>query len=82
MSRSKWKGPYFKSLNLKKNKKIIELQRNFEIIPGFVGKSVITHTGKKFVKITLTEDMIGNKIGEFAPTRSRFEFKKKKKKTK
>lgn len=80
MSRSKWKGPYFKSLSLKNNKKIIELQRNFEIIPEFVGKSIITHTGKKFIKITLTEDMIGNKIGEFASTRSRFEFKKKKKK--
>lgn len=79
MSRSKWKGPYFKSNDLKNNK-ILEFKRNFEIIPIFVGKSVKIHTGKKFVKITLTEDMVGHKIGEFSPTRSKFEFKKKKKK--
>lgn len=80
MTRSKWKGPYFKSVKFKNNKKILELKRNFEIIPEFVGKSIKIHTGKKFVKISVTEDMIGHKIGEFSPTRSKFEFKKKNKK--
>lgn len=80
MSRSKWKGPFFKSNSLKSKTKIQELKRNFEIIPKFVGHSIKVHTGKKFMKITLTEDMVGHKIGEFSPTRARFEFKKKKKK--
>jgi ribosomal protein S19 len=38
------------------------------------------HSGKKLVPLTLTDDMIGHKIGEFVPTRAKFEFKKKKKK--
>ena len=80
MSRSKWKGPFFKTETFKNNNKIQELKRNFEIIPQFVGSSIQVHNGKKFIKITLTEDMIGHKIGEFFPTRTRFEFKKKKKK--
>lgn len=81
MSRSKWKGPFFKvNKNLKDNKKVLELKRNFEIIPKLVGQSIKVHTGKKFMKITLTEDMIGYKVGEFSPTRVKFEFKKKKKK--
>ena len=80
MSRSKWKGPSFKDNKLTHNNKIQELKRNSEIIPQFVGRSIKTYNGKKFIKITLTEDMIGHKIGEFSPTRARFEFKKKKKK--
>ena len=80
MSRSKWKGPYFKPNDLKNNKRILELKRNFEIIPRLIGKSIKVHTGKKFVKITIIENMVGHKIGEFSPTRSKFEFKKKKKK--
>ena len=80
MSRSKWKGPYFKSFDLKNKKKIQEIKRNFEITPEFVGKSIKIHTGKKFIKVLLTENMVSHKVGEFSPTKSKFEFKKKKKK--
>ena len=60
MSRSKWKGPFFKTKNLRTVEKTQEFKRNFEIIPKFVGQSVMVHTGKKFIKIILTEDMILN----------------------
>lgn len=78
MSRSKWKGPYFKSI--KTNKKVQTINKKFTIIPQFVGYSVKVYTGKKFIKINITEEMTGHKIGEFIPTREKFEFKKKKKK--
>ena len=82
MSRVKWKGPYFKLNDLKNKKKIIQLKRNFEIIPQLVGNTVNIYNGRKFIKVLLTEDMIGHKIGEFSPTREKFDFKKKKKKKK
>ena len=80
MNRSKWKGPYFKSKKVKNNNKVQTLQRSFEIIPQLVGSTIQLHNGRKFAKLLLTEEMIGHKIGEFSPTREKFEFKKKKKK--
>jgi small subunit ribosomal protein S19 len=82
MSRSKWKGPYFKKNNFKTRNKIQEIEKKFTIIPFFVGSYVKVYTGKKFIKINITENMIGHKIGEFIPTRERFEFKKNKKQKK
>jgi len=78
MKRSKWKGPLIKPKDLKK--KLLILPRNYTIISQVVGLVCDVHSGKKFVKLSLTEDPIGHKIGEFVPTRERFEFKKKKKK--
>ena len=78
MKRSKWKGPLIKSKDLKK--KLPILPRDYTIISQVVGVACNVHSGKKFVKLNLTEEMIGHKIGEFVPTRERFEFKKKKKK--
>jgi len=77
MKRSKWKGPFFKQNRT--NKKIKTLPRNYEITSRIVGLSCNVHTGKKFVKLTLVDEMIGHKLGEFVPTRDKFEFKKKKK---
>lgn len=78
MSRSKWKGPYtnYKTLEIKK-KKIVN--RNFEIVPQFVGLTFQIYNGKNFIDVTVTEDMINHKFGEFVPTRGKFSYKKKNK---
>ena len=81
MGRSKWKGPY-SVISETGNEKLKELPRNFEIVPSIVGQNFKAYNGKKFLKVSINFDMIGHKIGEFCPTRERFEFKKKKKKTK
>lgn len=81
MSRSKWKGPYINSnTKLKSTDKQLIKPRSFEITSNVIGNSFNVHTGNSFIKINITEDMIGHKIGEFVPTRKKFIFKKKKKK--
>ena len=53
------------------NKKPIKTwSRNSTIIPDFVGHSFMIHNGKSFIPITISEEMVGHKLGEFAPTRS------------
>ena len=78
MSRSVWKGPFVDESLIKKvdklknepNKKPIKTwSRNSTIIPDFVGKSFLIHNGKSFIPITISEEMVGHKLGEFAPTR-------------
>lgn len=78
MKRAKWKGPLIKSRDLKNRLPL--LPRTYEITSQVVGLTCNVHSGKKFVKLTLNDEMIGHKVGEFVPTRERFEFKKKKKK--
>jgi len=78
MKRSKWKGPLIKPKNSKSN--LLLLPRNYEITSKIVGLTCNVHSGKKFIKLNLNDEMIGHKVGEFVPTRERFEFKKKKKK--
>lgn len=78
MKRSKWKGPFVKPKDLQK--KLPHLPRNYGITAQLVGLVCNVHSGKKFIKLNLTDEMIGHKVGEFVPTRERFEFKKKKKK--
>jgi len=46
--------------------------RKSTIIPDFVGVSFLIYNGKKFIPITISEDMVGHKLGEFAPTRTFF----------
>jgi small subunit ribosomal protein S19 len=81
MSRSQYKEPFLiKSLlseKIRKNKKI--WSRNSIITPQFVGLSFKVYQGKRFINIKVTEEMIGHKFGEFAPTRQRQHKKKKKK---
>ena len=79
MKRSKWKGPFVKNSNTSTDKLPL-FSRNFEITSSVVGLTGNVYSGKKLVKINLTDEMIGHKVGEFAPTREKFEFKKKKKK--
>ena len=79
MTRSVWKGPFVHPSLLKKidkikgssNKKPIKpWSRNSTIIPEFVGHSFLIHNGKSFIPITVSEEMVGHKLGEFSPTRT------------
>ena len=76
MSRSVWKGPFVESSLLKKveklknsKKPIKTWSRKSTIIPDFIGISFLVYNGKKFIPITISEDMVGHKLGEFSPTR-------------
>ncbi len=79
MSRSIKKGPYvhpslekkIEAMNAKNEKKVIKTwSRSSTILPSFVGHTIAVHDGRKHVPIFLTEDMVGHKLGEFAPTRT------------
>jgi len=81
MTRSKWKGPYINILHLsklKKNHNNLIAPRNCEITPKCVGLTFRTHNGKNYTEVTVTDEMVGHKFGEFSSTRSRFTLKKKK----
>ena len=78
MSRSVWKGPFVDPSLIKKVEKeknetssrpIKTWSRKSTIIPDFVGVTFLIHNGKKFISITISEDMVGHKLGEFSPTR-------------
>ena len=78
MARSVWKGPFVEESLIKKvekqknqpNKKPIKTwSRKSTIIPDFVGISFLIYNGKKFIPITVSEDMVGHKFGEFSPTK-------------
>jgi small subunit ribosomal protein S19 len=86
MSRVKWKGPYIqkniiKSILVKKNinKELKTCSRKSIITPKFVGLNFLIYNGKSFLKLKISEEMIGHKLGEFSPTRKQFTFKKKNK---
>jgi len=79
MSRSLKKGPYIdpniekKIAEMNKNgeKKVIKTwARSSTIYPDMVGHTIAVHDGRKHVPIYITEDMVGHKLGEFAPTRT------------
>lgn len=74
-----------KVASLKDKKKSSSLKtwsRSSTIISDFVGLRFRIHDGKDFFPLLITPEMVGSKLGEFAPTRARYEFKKKKKKKK
>ncbi|MDR3021154.1 MAG: 30S ribosomal protein S19 [Clostridiales bacterium] len=78
MSRSLKKGPFVQERLFKRvtsmaqgDKKIIKTwSRSSTIFPEFVGFTIAVHDGKKHVPVYCTEDMVGHKLGEFAPTRT------------
>ena len=79
MARSVWKGPFVDGYLLKKvdaahasgRKSVIKTwSRRSTILPQFVGLNFGVHNGKKFIPVLVTEDMVGHKLGEFAPTRT------------
>ncbi|KAJ1988031.1 mitochondrial ribosomal small subunit component [Dimargaris cristalligena] len=85
MTRSVWKGPYF--VNFPNLKQAIERNipiktdvRACTILPSFVGARFLIHNGNKYLPLAVTEDMVGRKLGEFAPTRGRFSYRQTKNK--
>ena len=79
MSRSTKKGPYVQPVLLKRvmqmneagEKRILKTwSRSSTIFPEFVGHTFAVHDGRKHVPVYVTEDMVGHKLGEFAPTRT------------
>ena len=79
MSRSVKKGPYVEArllkrveeLNAANDKKVLKTwSRASTIFPQMVGHTIAVHDGRKHVPVYITEDMVGHKLGEFAPTRT------------
>ncbi len=79
MTRSVWKGPFVGGFLLKKAEKVRQSSRNeiikiwsrrSTILPQFVGLTFGVYNGQKHIPVSVTEDMIGHKFGEFSPSRS------------
>ena len=79
MSRSIKKGPYVEKALMKRivemnkagNKTVVKTwSRSSTIFPDFVGHTIAVHDGRKHVPVYVTADMVGHKLGEFAPTRT------------
>ena len=79
MGRSVKKGPFVQPVLLKRiqemnnagEKRILKTwSRSSTIFPDFVGHTIAVHDGRKHVPVYVTEDMVGHKLGEFAPTRT------------
>ncbi|KAF2276212.1 ribosomal protein S19/S15 [Westerdykella ornata] len=85
-ARSVWKGPNILPLPIvrpKPGERIAPIKtqaRSATILPNFVGLKFQVHNGKNYLDITITEDMVGHKLGEFAPTRKNFTYKQTKNK--
>ena len=79
MSRSLKKGPFvekklfdrIEAMNEKNEKKVLKTwSRSSTIFPSFVGHTIAVYDGRKHVPVYVQEDMVGHKLGEFAPTRT------------
>ena len=79
MSRSIKKGPFVEpkllarivAMNEAGEKRVLKTwSRSSTIVPEFVGHTIAVHDGRKHVPVYVTEDMVGHKLGEFAPTRT------------
>ncbi|MDZ4775216.1 MAG: 30S ribosomal protein S19 [Alphaproteobacteria bacterium] len=78
MPRSVWKGPFVDGYLLAKAEKagqnnrqgVKTWSRRSTIMPQFIGVKFDVHNGKSFIPVAVTEDMVGHKFGEFAPTRT------------
>ncbi len=79
MSRSQKKGPYVVDKLLVKVSRLEDIgkkepiktwARACTVVPEFIGHTFMVHNGKQHIKVFVTEDMVGHKLGEFAPTRT------------
>ena len=79
MARSVWKGPFVDNTLIKKaqtvsdsgRKEVIKTwSRRSTILPQFVGLTFGVHNGQKFIPVSVSENMVGHKFGEFSPTRT------------
>ena len=91
MARAVWKGPFVEESLIKKVDKykadpkkipIKTWSRHSTIIPDFIGHSFMIHNGKTFIPITVSEEMVGHKLGEYDQTRTFFGHTPADKKTK
>nr|YP_010118002.1 ribosomal protein S19 [Phytophthora captiosa]QPN54013.1 ribosomal protein S19 [Phytophthora captiosa] len=78
MSRSQYKGPFFKVNLLKKKKWMKITNKNLIILPEYNNYSVSIYNGKIFINLEINNKMIGFKFGEFINTRKKHLYKKKK----
>jgi small subunit ribosomal protein S19 len=88
MARSLKKGPFadahlmnkIEALNEANKKQVVQTwSRRSTIFPSFVGHTIAVHNGREHVPVYVTEDMVGHKLGEFAPTRTYYGHEKDKK---
>ncbi len=79
MSRSVKKGPYIEEKLMKRIEEMTRMgerkavktwSRRSTVVPEMIGHTIAIHNGKKFVPVYITENMVGHKLGEFAPTRT------------
>ncbi|KAB5513227.1 hypothetical protein GE09DRAFT_947134 [Coniochaeta sp. 2T2.1] len=83
LKRSTWKGPHIVPLpivRVEPGKKIIPIRtqaRSATILPNFVGLKFQVYNGKVYHDVTITENMVGHKLGEFSPTRKPFIYNKR-----
>jgi small subunit ribosomal protein S19 len=79
MSRSVKKGPFveprllgrIEEMNKRNEKKVVKTwSRRSTVVPEMVGHTLAVHNGKKFIPVYVTENMVGQKLGEFSPTRT------------
>ena len=79
MGRSLAKGPFaddhlvkrVTDMNTRNEKKVFRTwSRRSTILPDFIGHTIAVHNGRKFIPVYITENMVGHKLGEFAPTRT------------
>ena len=79
MSRSLKKGPYVDqklekrliAMKDSKKKKVVKTwSRRSKVTPDFIGHTIAVHNGNKFIPVFISENMVGHKLGEFAPTRT------------
>ncbi|KAM0751332.1 putative mitochondrial ribosomal protein S19 [Meredithblackwellia eburnea MCA 4105] len=83
LARSAWKGPYFTSFpNIKEalrtNQPIRTSARSCTVLPNFIGMRFLVHNGKQYVPLSITAEMVGHKLGEFAPSRQPYRGNPKK----
>lgn len=89
MSRSIWKGPYTspklrkRIAEVKKGKKEIKIatkDRNSSIIPEYIDQKIAIHNGKDWIEVKISQEHVGHKLGEFAPSKKVAVYKRKKRK--
>ncbi|KAJ3045206.1 mitochondrial ribosomal small subunit component [Rhizophlyctis rosea] len=78
VGRAVWKGPFFVPFpNVPAGQIINTYARACTILPSFIGRKFGVHNGKEFIPVTITEEMVGRRLGEFSFTKKKMTFKKK-----
>ncbi|KAJ1936586.1 ribosomal protein S19/S15 [Linderina pennispora] len=80
LSRSVWKGPFYVHFpnlqeSIRSGTPIKTMARASTIMPSMIGAKFLVHNGKEYTPVTVTEEMVGRKLGEFSHTRKRFTYR-------